>query len=200
MISGLDLYKMFNAFSLHFNEKTTYDYFKYHGSVKVTEEKFNTSKFKWQFIGIAKLINENKLTPVTVLYRLFKTHDFKYVPTTMRTFKLMSTMCYNDNSELCSVQSDMQYLCNKYNDDLSRIAETDVHLYPNIYKEYMDEQIGLETLILYDSYISRFLVPEGSKDIISWPSKLKQFEKVRGFVELIVPRTAYNDFVMSQLV
>lgn len=199
-MNGFELYKMFNAFNLHFNKNSSYDYHKYHGSIRISEEKFKSSKFRWQFETLAKHLKERNLSSSLILYRLFKSYEFSYVPLTFRTINVIDSMMYINQVELHQVESDMIFLYENYNTNLHQLTECVDNIYPILYNLYLDESICLETLILYDSYIKKYLVRESSKDSIRWPSELKKFEKVRGFIETIIPRTLFNDFVMKKLV
>lgn len=199
MITGIQVYKCFNAVSLHFNESTNYDYFKYNGSVKVSEDSFKKNRFRWQFEHLAKeLTAKSNFSPLLLMYRTFKNYEFGYVPLNNHTIRVMKSMLYHVESELNEVQSDFRHFVTEF-DDLSILTECVDSLYPVIYNMYSEAQIGIESLILYDSYIQKFLMPSSSKDIIRWPTELKKFDKVRGFVETIIPRNLFNDSVLENL-
>src|SRR5690554_1224780 len=197
MTPGFHLYKMFNAYNLHFSKNAGYDYFKYNGSVKISYEKYDKGKFKWQFEALAKRLTENSVSPSLLMYRIFKLHEFKYIPLNAYNIKKMNGLIAVDKlSEAQVVREDMQKLFDKYKTNLSMLVECVDSIHPTLYNLFSVGEISIETLILYDSYIKRFLIPESSKDIILWPSELKKFDKIRGFVENIIPRDLYNDYIM----
>lgn len=188
-MKGFEAYKCHQAISLHFNKKSTYDYFKYNGNVKVKEDNFAKSKNRWQYVGIESKVDQL----LWFYYCVYKTNKFGYITLPMIMNYLRNEKIPTKEYVFQKVQDDLTYLQNKYKDDLYVITECD-NLYPVIYEEYDNGYIELETLLLFDSFIVNILKESNSDDIIGWPKIIKDMDLVKPFV---IDLLSEFDFVKS---
>lgn len=195
-MQGFYLYETISAMNLHFSDKTSYDYFKYHGKTRITKENYNKFKLRYQFDALAKRIDEYELDTEEVCYMLSKDNNFSYVMLNYGTIKKINSIIEQKTTIEELIKNNFIYLTT--NEDLSKLSQIDT-LYPRIFELYKQNKISIESVIVYDAYIDRILVDSASKDIISWPIELARIDKLRDFVLKFVSRDSFN-FVMKTLV
>lgn len=190
-MKGLILFEMHSALNLHFNQKTNYDFFLYHGKTRVNKDTFNRSPFKWQYVGI-----ENKIDHLLwFMYTSYKDSNWKYI-TPKKLFLQArywrNKVVHKHPQEFMNniVKNDLQTLRTIYNGSINIF---DVNgLYPNLYNEFKQGTITLESFLLIDSYIKSVCYKDLSQDIVSWPLIIQDLNIARPFVEELFNRLEFN--------
>ncbi len=193
---GFTLYQIHSALNLHFNSKVKYDAFKYNFKTRSSEESFNKSKFKWQYIALEKKICDG-VDPYHIqreilifLWMVYKGNKFEYT----RPYDLFG---YKDDIRNANRETMIQYLDTDdgtFKKDciiLSNLVDNPLDLYKidglytNIYNSFKKGDINIESILLIDLLIKNIFNPENSSDIIAWPSICKQMELISPFVNYI---------------
>lgn len=201
MAIGFELYQTFLAFNLHFSKNTNYDYFKYHGKTKSTYESFLSTNFKWQFAALEKsLIQSQTIDQTELMYLLFKDNNFQYIKLHSKLFLNLNNILrhFSKKMFLENISNDFKYLFDSY-DSYDMIVESE-QIYPNIYREYKNKAIAIETLLLYNIHLHEFLVQSASNDIITWPSELARFERIQPFVDHLISKDEFDNYIMKKLI
>lgn len=187
-MKGFLLYTCHQALMLHFGNGN-YDYFKYHGKTRLTEDSFKKSPFRWQY---AKL--EDKTEHVLWhMWCVFKQNDFSYVTPKALFYQSRTNEITTHPSEYLTttVAEDLDHLRDTYN------GTTDYYnidgLYPAIYNDFKSGEITLETLLLIDQHISPVFETGASPDIITWPQVLTYMSKLSPFVHELFDRQSFLD-------
>lgn len=197
-IPGFDLFVKVQAINLHFSTKVDYDYIKYKGRINRTVESFeNNRKSKWQYIALENKINSKLIDMDDFLFLMARKTKYKYIlHPTYSFFKSGNAMAESFPQHMdefvTSVQEDLKYI----RDHVEYPFEIDNN-YPVLYNEYKAGNVGVESLILMDRYVQKFMIPESSPDKILWPKELKRFEKIAPFVLKLIDSGSFN-FVMQE--
>lgn len=130
---------MFTAVKLHFNSDS-YDFFKYHGKVRVDETKFETRRDKYQYYKLTKRVDPLLFTVVGLFYNsniwvgdLFTVENEKRYRDRKAA---MQSIEYTVESELSQYDS--------FGDALN-VSNGD---YPSLLKRYKEHDVSPETLII----------------------------------------------------
>lgn len=176
---GLELYKTYQAYNLHFNDNVKYDCVTYNFKTRVNEESFKKSKFRWQFTGMEKKLNDKPLR--FILFNAYELHGFTYI-TPQKVIQTISR--HSDINQQTFLQTtfkkDVQYLRSVYNGSTNLFMTND--LYPNIYHEYLNGKINIKSLMILDVFIKDVINSKTSRDIIAWPTYVKQADKLKGLI------------------
>lgn len=179
MNPGLDFYHVCNAFSLHYNEKADYDCMKYNFKTKSNLVGFNKSNLKWQFIGVER--NLVGYDTRFIMYMVYSLNESSYIPI-KNALRMALTVPKTQKDFLEKIfKKDLLYLKKEYSDP-QNIFMID-GLYPNIYKEYKNRKININTLSLLSTFIVDTLKTENSKDVIAWPSFIKKIERDKQLIK-----------------
>lgn len=195
-MKGFAAYQMHHAMNLHFAKGSTYDYFKYHGKTRVSEESFKKNPFRWQYATV-----ESKSSDLLFdFYLLFKYNNFEYVKPNHGMFKALrrATNDFSMNRTLVltnQIQIDCGYLKSR---PIDTLVSND-GLYPVLYNLYKNDDISLETLILIDSLIVSVLKLENSQDVVSWPTVISDMERIRPFVLTLIEKDTFIDIFNTSM-
>jgi T4 gene Gp59 loader of gp41 DNA helicase len=75
-LSGYGVYRIYMALKMHFTQES-YDYVKYHGKVRVTEDSYSNRRDKWYFEKLAKKYDADEME--TFLLANMKHGDVKWI-------------------------------------------------------------------------------------------------------------------------
>jgi hypothetical protein len=190
MNKGLDLFKHCSAFALHYNSKVDYDCVKYNFKTKTSIESFNRSNLKWQYIGVAKKLAE--FDTRFILYMVYSLDDVTY-RSPIKVLKTALTVPKTKEEFYEKIfKKDLLYLKQEYNDPQD-IFNVD-GLYPNLYKEYKNGKININTLSLLSAFIVDKMKPEFSRDIIAWPSFIKKIDNDRQMVKYFFDQNVVSNY------
>lgn len=187
---GFETYQAYTAMCLHFNPSNPYDYFKYNGKTKTGIESFRKSGWKWQFAAL-----ESKVDNVLAfLYSAFKSNDFSFLHQKQlfahtRVHDLQTFGATYIEGLKRNVCQDIRYLLT---DDRWRRLFTTANLYPLIHEEYDDQNIGLETVLCFHSFIHDIYKEDRSSDVVAWPSVCARMRSVAPFVVQLLSRNWFE--------
>lgn len=191
---GFIAFQTHQALNLHFNPKSNYCFVTYNGKTRANPESFHKNVNKWQYASLESKLDTNL---VLAFYLVYKQQDFVFVPPKMLFLRMKNLLYKNKDSVTIKhleevIRNDLKYLHSKYSQDHLQITYTEL-LYPNLYNEYSDENISLETLLAFDSYVTNILHKDNSDDIISWPIIVNKMDRIRPFIELFVKKDWFLD-------
>jgi len=187
-LKGFAAYQLHTALNLHFSEKTDYDYFKYNGKTSVTEQSFNRSPLKWQYVGI-----ENAAPSHAELMRFFfsayRNNNYNWIPGKVlaRRIKTISPL---DCSRYLRIQfaSDLMTLASSHRENPTSIFDVGA-VYPLLYEEVIQENIQLESYLLIDAFINSTLNSNDQKQFgPKWPDIVTKLMRVRPFIAMLFDR------------
>lgn len=179
MTLGTNLFKNFNALSLHFNDKVDYDCVKYNFKTKVRDDSFYKSNLRWTFVGVEKKLMEYD-TRFILMDVYFKYYDTYQQPINVLRGCLTANKTQKEFYENI-FKEDLLYLKSVYNDPLT-IFECS-GLYPNLYNEYKQKKISINTLLLLSIFIVDILKKEVSRDIIAYPNFVDRSNKHKQLIK-----------------
>ena len=175
-MTPFEAYRMFTAVKLHFTSDS-YDFFKYHGSVKIDETKFEVRKDKYQYYKLTKRVDPLLLTVVTIFNDskvwvgdLFTTDAEKYY----RTRKsVIESMEYTFKTEMGNYDS-LEDALNVVNGD-----------YPKLLEDYRQGRVSPETLIVVNRINAGKVFDYWSdslSDPVVWPDLCHRLLKYEPFI------------------
>lgn len=179
-MEAIDAYKMYLAFKQHFSSKS-YDYFKYNGRVRVSNDAFFRRKDKFFFGKLARdkgkflenylLANFIKKDKVWVGDLLSDDGDENY----NSWLKIQESLTY-------TFRNDVDYLGDIDNFDSEFNVIDGQH--PNILRKFFQKKVSLETLVILDD-ILRFTRKwdKEIEDTILYPEVANKIRKYRPFLK-----------------
>jgi len=138
-MSPFEAYRMFTAVKLHFNSDS-YDFFKYHGKVRVDETKFETRRDKYQYYKLSKRVDPLLLVVANLFYNSNVWVGDLFTVDAERLYrnrkKVVESIDYTFRTEMSNYESFNEAL-NVVNGD-----------YPKLLEDYRQDKVSPETLII----------------------------------------------------
>lgn len=183
--AAFEIYIYYLALKRHFT--TDYDFFKYNGKVKASQQAFENRKDKFQFYKLSKRKDAKEFILANMIYEptlwigdLLDNEKAEEVFTEWT--KRQQTLSYvfkNDLSEL--------------NDDFNSNLLVNDGQHPRLLQLYNMRRVNVETLVIIDDLVHNFSYWERKiADPIIFPQIKRTVEKVRPFV-------SYDKKKMKQL-
>jgi hypothetical protein len=182
-----EAYKIYTAISLHFSS-SSYDYFKYRGSVKTSRDKFEMRNDKYFYHKLAK-IEDLELFLANAFLRESKIwigniFDAKYLLYHAEALKRQQSLEYIFKTEMSKFDS--------LNDCLNVNGDN----YPVALTCYKRHEVSPETLVILNGVLSVFDYWSGAmSDKIVWPKIKQSLVKYSGFVKY--DKTKYNQVLLD---
>lgn len=191
---GFDTYQCYNAMTLHFNKSVPYDYFKYNGKSKVSEESFKKHSRRYLFQSLERKYNKTEL--IILFYGYLRANSYRPKINTKhmeaeKTILLKEYQDYFDDSFehdiekvktfLSSHTLDASYLYKNYLDSN----------YPLIYQMLIDNLIDIKTFEIFDAYMMN-INKSMSVDTIMWPVTVDNISSSRGFNKIVMQKYEKN--------
>jgi hypothetical protein len=173
MLHPFEAYKKFLALTRHFN--TDYDYFKYQGKIRCSEESFERRKDKYFFDKLARKSDLVGYIVANVVSRNPKwIGDF-----------------FGEEADTAFLeqQKRIQSLSYIFIEELKKINFSQEHVkvyegqHPKLLVDFLQKTISMETLVLLDdiigftSYWNKKII-----DTIIWPEVFKKMKKYQPFI------------------
>jgi hypothetical protein len=173
-MSPIEAYKKYTAIKLHFTTDS-YDYFKYNGSVRTDESKFDVRKDKYYFSKLAKQPNLEMYLAVNFFENpklwVGQLVDNECKEVYAKTEKNMQSLSYNFQLEMSSFENLNQAL-NVYGGE-----------YPKALKQYKAKQLTRETMCILHGVFNVFTYWSTQiDDKIVWPRLRDKFIKYEKFM------------------
>ena len=155
-MTSFDTYKLFLALKQHFSTTNSYDYFKYHGKVKVSHDRFRTKPDRYFYEKLAKKYNQTELLgffvsnlihkPDVWIGDLCKQERFENVYLNWKRKKESLSYCFGEDVSLIR----------KGEDDFEKLFECNENEHPRLLDLYTEGTISLETLMGIDLVVDCF--------------------------------------------
>ena len=176
MMDPFDVYKLYNALKLHF-EQDSYDAIKYNFKSNVSPNSFFKRKDKYFFAKLGK--NQKDIQNFLVFNFV---EDMKYVGDMM---DIEGQQNYTKHKRI------HEALSREFEKDINNI-ETDfdnllvvnnINTPPLIIEKWMEEDVSLETVVILNS-LTDFINKEGNKitETLFWPDVSRKIKKYSPFV------------------
>lgn len=188
-MDAFDVYRKCVAIKLHFTSPS-YDYFKYHGSIKQGRDTFETRNDKYFYHKLSKkdydidlflacnYFAEPKIWVGQIL-------DERYINRYLETKKVMQSLDYIFKSEMSQFDS-LDHALNVRNGE-----------YPNAYMKYRSGELSKETLIILNTCLGVFdYWSNGIDDMILWPTERDNLLKYAPFMGTI-NKTHWNEIMLD---
>lgn len=187
-MTAYDAYRKYMAIRLHF-QSDSYDYFKYQGSVKTTESKFDTRRDKYYFYKLSKMEDVEMFLACNLrddcnvwVGNLF---DEKYREKHKETQKTMQSLKYTFEKDL------------SHYDTLDDALNVYGHEYPKILKHYNQGEIAPETLVILNDTLRVFdYWQQVLNDNILFPKIRRKIEKYSPFMKY--ERKKYSKLLLDK--
>jgi hypothetical protein len=176
MMDPFEVYKLYNALKLHF-EQDSYDAIKYNFKSNVTPQSFFKRKDKYFFAKIGK--NQKDIQNFFVFNFI---EDMKYIGDMM---DIEGQQNYTKHKKI------HESLTREYEKDINNIDTSfddllvvnNINTPPKIIELWMEEEVTLETVVVLNS-ITDFVNREGHKitETLFWPDVSKKITKYQPFV------------------
>lgn len=176
MPTGFEVYKKYLALKRHFS--SDYDYFRYGGNFKVSEETFNKRRDRAQFIRLAEhphaisylLANLVEAPDLWIGYLFDDEANNRYDKWRQRT----RTIGYQFRTDLETILE---------NGDLNYMLKSDRGEYPPALSLYLGQHICLESLIILDDLLGfKAKWDKEIKEPYIWPTVSKKMFKYKPFM------------------
>jgi hypothetical protein len=184
-MEAIDAYKMYLAFKQHFSSKS-YDYFKYNGRVRVSNDAFFKRRDKFFFGKLAK--EKGKFLEKYLLANFLKS-DKVWVG------DLLSEDSESNYSNWLKIQESLTYTFKNEVDFLADVDSFDNEFavidgqHPNILRMYFQKKISLETLVILDDILG--FTRKWDKEIedpVLYPEVAVKIRKYRPFLTYDKPK------------
>jgi len=188
IMDAFDAYKMFTAIKLHFSSPS-YDYFKYNGSVRVNESKFECRNDKYFYHKLSKKQN----LELFLASNLFENHN------------LWVGNLFEDeyNQRFKQAQKKHQSLTYVFDSDMSQFDNLDEALtvsngnYPKILNMYKRGEVSAETLIILNAALRLFEYWDANiSDKVLWPKTKQSLVKYGSFLKF--DKNKYNQLLVDK--
>jgi hypothetical protein len=179
--AAYDLYVYYLALKRHFT--TDYDFFKYNGKVKASQQAFENRKDKFQFYKLSKRKDAKEYILANMIYEptlwigdlIDNEKAEEILVEWMRKQQALSYVFDTDLTEL--------------NPDFNSNLVVEDGQYPRLLQLYNMRRVNVETLIIIDDLVKNFRYWERNiSDPIIFPQIKRTVEKVRPFISYDRPK------------
>jgi hypothetical protein len=183
--AAYEIYVYYLALKRHFT--TDYDFFKYNGKVKASQQAFENRKDKFQFYKLSKRKDAKEYILANMIYE----------PTLWIGDLLDNEKAEEIFVEWTRKQQSLSYVfdtdINELNSDFNSNLVVEDGQYPRLLQLYNMRRVNVETLIIIDDLVKNFRYWERNiSDPIIFPQIKRTVEKVRPFI-------SYDKAKMRQL-
>ena len=178
---GYVAYCEYTALKLHFTTDS-YDYFKYHGKTRANPNSFNKDKYKWVYVKLERLCENNKQKIRDYLVSCFLHNQKAWIT---NVFDVEYTDAHRQRM---SIVDKLSKEFTKHKQQFSKFALREYVVsidgeYSQLVYDLMSGDISYELYVMYDSKYN--LTPyylDCLDDDFAYPSKIKTIEKYKGFL------------------
>jgi hypothetical protein len=160
-MTGYEVYKMYLALKLHFT-KDDYDYFKFNGKTRASEESFNKRNDSYFFKKLASKYDHDRIQDYFVSNFISDTKGYiKDIirPSGENTYsewkKRQESFLYIFREEIGSLLDNIEF---PYEDNFDNLFVCTKGRHPIILTSYLRKEISVETLIIFEKclgYVKR---------------------------------------------
>lgn len=179
--AAYDIYVYYLALKRHFT--TDYDFFKYNGKVKASQQAFENRKDKFQFYKLSKRKDAKEFILANMIYE----------PTLWIGDLLDNEKAEEVFVEWTRKQQALSYVFDtdltELNPDFNSNLVVEDGQYPRLLQLYNMKRVNVETLVIIDDLVKNFRYWERNiSDPIIFPQIKRTVEKVRPFISYDRPK------------
>lgn len=179
--AAYDIYVYYLALKRHFT--TDYDFFKYNGKVKASQQAFENRKDKFQFYKLSKRKDAKEFILANMIYE----------PTLWVGDLLDNEKAEEVFVEWTRKQQALSYVFDtdlaELNPDFNSNLVVEDGQYPRLLQLYNMKRVNVETLVIIDDLVKNFRYWERNiSDPIIFPQIKRTVEKVRPFISYDRPK------------
>lgn len=179
--AAYELYVYYLALKRHFT--TDYDFFKYNGKVKASQQAFENRKDKFQFYKLSKRKDAKEYILANMIYE----------PTLWIGDLLDNEKAEEVFVEWTRKQQSLSYVFDtdlaELNPDFNSNLVVEDGQYPRLLQLYNMKRVNVETLVIIDDLVKNFRYWERNiSDPIIFPQIKRTVEKVRPFISYDRPK------------
>jgi hypothetical protein len=176
---GWEVYQLYHALKLHFTTKS-YDFFKYNGKVKLTQEKFLHDRSKYFFYKLSRKYSLDEAGKFFVANFLDMKKKWVGELLTDEAEEVYQKWQKRNQSLSYIFDNDLTHLF----DNCSPFLSVKSGQFPKLLQETMSGAVGLETTIIMDDLLGFMDTwEEKVDDDIIFPTWATLFKKYRPFIE-----------------
>lgn len=179
--TGYDAYLLYSGLKLHFDGK--YDFFKYHGKLKLTRENFERSKSKFQFYKLSRKYDVSDLRDYYVSNFLVNNSAWVGELLTAEGEERYKTWKKRIQSLTYMFKADILHMLHIFS-DLDHMLKVTDGQHPPLFREMLMGKVSFETVVILNDILNFF--PMWTKKIdddLIWPSWEHKLLKYTPFVE-----------------
>ncbi len=157
-MTGFEVYKMYLALKQHFT-KEKYDYHKYHGKVRASEDAFEQRHDRYFFKKLATKYSDRETLDYFVANFIADPKGYikSFSDDVYKNWKInQESFSYKFKEDVYSLLDEYNY---PYEDYFDKIFTIKQGKHPKLLKQYLAGDISLETLVVFESclgYIKHF--------------------------------------------
>ena len=175
---GINAYKTYLAIKQHFTSK--YDYQKYKGKVKATEESFLKRRDRFFFKKLEKKYNKQELEMYFVSNFINNTSKWIGNLLSQDSEKIFLDYKKNQQSLTYSFKNELQFLKDtKLRNKLFEVKNG----HPQLFKYYLQGKVSLQTILILNEDTNFLSHWNKEKTDIVWDNEYKKISKYKSFFQ-----------------
>ena len=149
-MTGFEVYKMYLALKQHFT-KEKYNYHKYRGKVRASEDAFEQRHDRYFFKKLATKYSNQELVDYFVANFVFDPKGYikSFNDDVYRNWKVnQESFSYKFKEDVCLLLDEYDY---PYQDYFDRVFSIKHGKHPKLLKSYLAGEVSLETLVVFET-------------------------------------------------
>ena len=149
-MTGFEVYKMSLALKQHFT-KEKYDYHKYRGKVRASEDAFEQRHARYFFKKLATKYSQQEIVDYFVANFIFDPKGYikSFNDDVYRNWKVnQESFSYKFKEDVCLLLDEYDY---PYQDYFDRVFSIKHGKHPKLLKSYLAGEVSLETLVVFET-------------------------------------------------
>ena len=149
-MTGFEVYKMYLALKQHFT-KEKYDYHKYRGKVRASEDAFEQRHDRYFFKKLATKYSQQEIVDYFVANFIFDPKGYikSFNDDVYRNWKVnQESFSYKFKEDVCLLLDEYDY---PYQDYFDRVFSIKHGKHPKLLKSYLAGEVSLETLVVFET-------------------------------------------------
>ena len=178
LLEGYNAYKTYLAIKQHFT--TDYNFHKYNGKVRASEESFYKRRDRFFFKKLEKKYSKEEL--IMYFVSNFTKSTSKWIGNLLSQDSEKNYLEYKKNKESLSYSFKNELLYIKDKKLGNKLFEID-NGHPLLFKFYLQGKVSIETMVILDNKLNFIKYWNNNMNDIVWESEFKKISKYRSFFE-----------------
>ena len=178
LLEGYNAYKTYLAIKQHFT--TDYNFHKYNGKVRASEESFYKRRDRFFFKKLEKKYSKEEL--IMYFVSNFTKSTSKWIGNLLSQDSEKNYLEYKKNKESLSYSFKNELLYIKDKKLGNKLFEID-NGHPLLFKFYLQGKVSIETIVILDNKLNFIKYWNNNMNDIVWESEFKKISKYRSFFE-----------------